>query len=202
MTFLATKILSLTLLKGVPSSFTLEMPPYRKPQIRQVIVRSVLDRTLFVLGRAVAVAAPAGLVIFLAANISVGGRSILEICSSYLDPLGKLMGLDGTILVAFILGFPANETVVPIMVMAYSGGSALVDTSIGGLGTILNANGWTPVTAVCMIVFCLMHWPCSTTLLTVKKETGSFKWAALSAILPTAMGMALCILINLVSKLF
>ena len=118
-TFAMTKLLSKTLLKGIPSSFTLELPPYRKPQIGKVLVRSVFDRTLFVLGRAVSVAAPAGLVIWGMANIPVGNASILTHCAAFLDPFAKLMGLDGVILIAFILGFPANEIVIPIVIMAY-----------------------------------------------------------------------------------
>lgn len=119
LTFGVTKLLSKTLLKGIPSSFTLELPPYRKPQIGKVIVRSIFDRTLFVLGRAIAVAAPAGLIIWLMANISVNQVSVLNHCSSFLNPFAQLMGLDGVILMAFILGFPANEIVVPIIIMAY-----------------------------------------------------------------------------------
>lgn len=202
MTFVATNLLSKTLLRGIPSSFTLELPPYRKPQIRQVIVRSVLDRTLFVLARAVAVAAPAGLIIWLSANISIGDKSLLLICSSALEPIGRLMGLDGIILMSFILSLPANETVIPIMAMAYSGVGVLSETGTSELSALLSQNGWTPVTAICMIVFCLFHWPCSTTLLTIKKETGSIMWAALSVILPTVFGVVICILINLISKLF
>ena len=124
-----TKILSKTVLKGLPSSYTLELPPYRRPQIGRVIVRSVFDRTLFVLGRAVAVAAPAGLIIWLAANISINGANVLSVCAALLDPIGKIMGLDGVILLAFILGFPANETVIPIIIMTYAASG-----TIGGAG--------------------------------------------------------------------
>lgn len=199
---LVTKLLSLTLLKGVPSSYTLELPPYRRPQIGKVIVRSVFDRTLFVLGRAAAVAAPAGLIIWITANVFINGQSILSIMSSALDPIGRFMGLDGVILVAFILGFPANETVIPLMIMAYAASGTLTDSA--GLAETFNlfvSNGWTPVTAVNVILFSLMHWPCSTTLITIKKETGSIKWTALSVIIPTLCGAILCILVNLISKL-
>ncbi len=199
---LVTKLLSLTVLKGVPSSYTLELPPYRKPQIGRVIVRSIFDRTLFVLGRAAAVAAPAGLIIWITANVFINGQSILSVMSSALDPIGRFMGLDGVILVAFILGFPANETVIPLMIMAYAASGTLTDQT--GLAETLNlfvANGWTPVTAVNVILFSLMHWPCSTTLITIKKETGSIKWTLLSVIIPTVCGAALCIAVNLLSKL-
>lgn len=195
----ASFLLSRTLLKGVPSSFTLELPPYRRPQPGKVIVRSIFDRTLFVLGRAVAVAAPAGLVIWLLANLTVGGESLLMHIAGFLDPLGTLMGLDGIILMAFILGFPANEIVLPIILMAYlqSGVLAPMDDKTAIL-SLLSANGWTVKTTVCMAVFSLFHWPCSTTCLTIKKETGSLKWTAVSILLPTGIGVLLCILVNLV----
>lgn len=199
---LVTKLLSLTVLNGVPSSYTLELPPYRKPQIGRVIVRSVFDRTLFVLGRAAAVAAPAGLIIWITANVFINGQSILSLMSSALDPIGRFMGLDGVILVAFILGFPANETVIPLMIMAYAASGTLTDqTGLAETFNLFAANGWTPVTAVNVILFSLMHWPCSTTLITIKKETGSIKWTLLSLIIPTVCGAALCIAVNLLSKL-
>lgn len=189
----ASFLLSRTLLKGVPSSFTLELPPYRRPQPGKVIVRSIFDRTLFVLGRAVAVAAPAGLVIWLLANLTVGGESLLMHIAGFLDPLGALMGLDGIILMAFILGFPANEIVLPIILMAYlqSGVLAPMDDKTAIL-SLLSANGWTVKTAVCMAVFSLFHWPCSTTCLTVYRETKSVKWTALAVLLPTVLGLAVC----------
>ena len=195
----ASFLLSRTLLKGVPSSFTLELPPYRRPQPGKVIVRSIFDRTLFVLGRAVAVAAPAGLVIWLLANLTVGGESLLMHIAGFLDPLGALMGLDGIILMAFILGFPANEIVLPIILMAYlqSGVLAPMDDKTAIL-SLLSSNGWTVKTAICMAVFSLFHWPCSTTCLTIKKETGSLKWTAVSILLPTGIGVLLCMLVNLV----
>lgn len=199
---LVTKLLSLTVLKGVPSSYTLELPPYRKPQIGRVIVRSIFDRTLFVLGRAAAVAAPAGLIIWITANVFINGQSILSVMSSALDPIGRFMGLDGVILVAFILGFPANETVIPLMIMAYAASGTLTDqTGLAETFSLFAANGWTPVTAVNVVLFSLMHWPCSTTLITIKKETGSIKWTLLSVIIPTVCGAALCIAVNLLSKL-
>lgn len=192
-TFAATKFLSLTVLKGVPSAFTLELPPYRKPQILKTLVRSVFDRTLFVLGRAVAVAAPAGLIIWLASNISIGGSTLLFHLSDFLDPFARLMELDGVILTAFILGLPANEIVIPIMLMAYSSLGTLPEVS-ADIGLILAENGWTKTTAICFILFSLMHWPCSTSLITVKKETGSIKLTVLAAVLPTAMGIIVCMI--------
>lgn len=194
-TLLLTRLLSATLLSGVPSFFTLELPPYRKPRVGQVLVRSVLDRTLFVLGRAAAVAAPAGLLLWVTANVTVGGESLLAHGAAFLDPLGRLMGLDGVMLLAFILGFPANEIVLPIALMAYTSGGVLTDISDPtAIGAILVANGWTWRTAVSAILFSLMHWPCSTTLLTVKKETGSLGYTVLAAALPTALGALCCIL--------
>lgn len=201
MTFLSTRLLSSTVLKGIPSSFTLELPPYRKPQIRQVIVRSVMDRTLFVLGRAVAVAAPAGMLIWIMANVTMGSQSLLHLCSGFLDPFARLMGLDGVILMAFILGFPANEIVVPIIIMAYlSEGSLIEMSSLVQMRQLFLAHGWTWVTAVCTMVFSLMHWPCSTTLLTIKKETGSLKWTFLAAALPTVLGILCCMLVRFTSS--
>ena len=195
-------VLSKTVLRGVPSSFTLEMPPCRKPQVGKVIVRSLLDRTIFVLGRAVAVAAPAGLLIWLMANVSIGGATILSYCANFLEPLARLMGLDGVILLAFILGLPANEIVVPIIIMAYlQGGSLLELESLSALRTLLLENGWTPLTALCTLLFSLLHWPCGTTLLTIRKETGSWKWTALAFALPTALGIALCMLITALWRL-
>lgn len=202
-TLAASYVLSRTLLKGLPSSFTLELPPYRRPQIGKVIVRSIFDRTLFVLGRAVAVAAPAGLIIWILANVTVGDTSLLLIISGCLDPLGRLMGLDGIILMAFILGFPANEIVLPIILMAYLETGYLVemnDTST--LLSLLISHGWTIKTAVCMAIFTLFHWPCSTTCLTIKKETGSLKWTAVAALLPVLIGVLLCMLTSGLFRLF
>lgn len=202
LTFLISKVLSQTILKGVPSSFTLELPPYRRPQIGKVIVRSLFDRTLFVLGRAIAVAAPAGLIIWILANVQLGGLSLLAHCSGFLDPFAKLLGLDGVILLAFLLGFPANEIVVPIIIMAYlSTGSILELGDLTELKTLLVANGWTWVTAVSTMLFCLMHWPCSTTCLTIKKETQSVKWTILSFLIPTVIGMLVCFLFTTAVRL-
>ena len=203
MTFLVCKLLSKTILKGVPSSFTLELPPYRRPQIGKVIVRSVLDRTLFVLGRAAAVALPAGVLIWVMANVTVGERTLLMHCAGFLDPFAGLLGLDGVILLAFILGLPANEIVVPIILMAYLAQGSLTEMAdYASLHALLVANGWTWVTALCTMLFSLFHWPCSTTLMTIKKETQSLKWTVASFLIPTGCGVALCMAVNAVAAPF
>ncbi len=174
----------------------LELPPYRRPQIGRVIVRSVLDRTLFVLGRAVAVAAPAGLIIWILANIQVGDLCLLSHCAGFLDPFAKLIGLDGYILMAFVLGFPANEIVVPIIIMSYMATGALTDLeSLSQLHTLLVSHGWTWLTAVCTMLFSLMHWPCGTACLTIKKETQSLKWTLVSFAVPTITGIIVCLIV-------
>lgn len=203
MTFVTSSVLSKTLLKGVPSSFTLELPPYRRPQYGKVIVRSIFDRTLFVLGRAITVAIPAGLVIWCLANININGGSLLSILSNVLDPLGKLLGMDGVILLAFILAFPANEIVIPIIIMSYMSTGNLVDISnLSTLREVLVSNGWTWVTAISVMLFSLMHWPCSTTCLTVKKETSSIKWTILSIVIPTFCGVVICLIFNALVHIF
>ena len=203
LTLVISKILSKTLLKGVPSSFTLEMPPYRMPQIGKVIVRSVFDRTLFVLGRAACVAAPAGLIIWLMANVHFGGFSILKICADFLNPFARLLGLDGIILMAFILGIPANEIVIPIVIMAYmSKGTITEFNDLNFLKNLLIENGWTWITAVSTILFSLIHWPCSTTLISIKKESGSLKWAFLAFLIPTVTGIITCFLFTQIANLF
>jgi len=196
MTLLISKILSRTVLKGLPSSFALELPPYRKPQIGKVIVRSVFDRTLFVLSRAVLVAAPVGLVIWVMANVYVGGLSLLSHCAGFLDPFARLIGLDGYILMAFILGFPANEIVVPIIIMSYMAtGNLLELDNLNQLRELLVSHGWTWLTALCTMLFSLMHWPCGTTCLTIKKETLSWKWTLVSFAIPPATGIIICFLV-------
>ena len=202
MTLFASRLLSKTLLRGVPSSFALELPPYRRPQIGKVIVRSVFDRTLFVLGRAAAVAAPAGALLWLLANVTLGDASLLAHIAAFLDPLGRLLGMDGVILTAFILGFPANEIVIPIAVMAYTVGGALTDVGdLAAMREILTANGWTPLTAVCTILFSLMHWPCSTTVMTIRKETGSLRHTLAAVLLPTLSGAVVCFLVATAARL-
>ncbi len=202
MTMIVSKFLSKTFLKGVPSSFALELPPFRKPQIGKIIVRSIFDRTLFVLGRAVAVAAPAGLIIWIMANVQIGDNTLFKICTDFLDPFAKVFGLDGVILFAFVLGFPANEIVIPLTVMGYTFGNQLQQLSnTETLRNILLSNGWTVSTAICFLLFTLMHWPCSTTCITIYKETKSFKWTFLSIAIPTLCGLVMCFIVNMLTKI-
>lgn len=201
-TFLVSKLLSKTILKGQPSSFTLELPPYRRPNIMQIIVRSVLDRTLFVLSRAICVAAPAGLIIWLFANVEISGITLLAHATQLLDPFARIIGMDGSILLAFILGFPANEIVVPLIIMSYMSAGTISDAlTLAEMKQLFLANGWTWITAVNVMLFSLMHWPCSTTLLTIKKETGSMKWTLLAAAIPTLLGLILCFLFTTAARL-
>lgn len=196
-TLLVSRILSKTLLKGIPSSFVLELPPYRRPQFRSIIIRSLLDRTLFVLGRAVVVAAPAGAIIWLTANIEAGDTSILNHMTAFLEPFGRAIGVDGVIITAFILGFPANEIVIPVMLMCYMSTGTLTDyTSLSQLHETLSGCGWTMQTAFCVLTLCMFHFPCGTTCLTIKKETGSLRWTALAFIIPTVTGICLCFVLN------
>ena len=202
MTFFMSKILSKTKLKGIPSSFTLELPPYRNPQIGKIIIRSIFDRTLFVLGRAVSVAAPAGIVIWLMANIKVGDISILTHCAEFLNPFARIIGLDGFILMAFILGFPANEIIIPIIIMSYMATGSLVEiNNMTELHKLFVLNGWNLNTAICVMLFSLMHWPCSTTCLTIKKETKSIKWTLISFLVPTAIGIIICFIFTSIARL-
>ena len=202
MTIVVSKILSKTILKGIPSSFILELPPYRKPQVGSIIVRSILDRTIFLLGRAVLVAAPAGIVIWLFANIMIGDMSVLTYVATFLDPFARLMGLDGYILTAFIIGIPANEIVFPIILMSYLSASTMIDSGdISAIAPLLTQNGWTILTAINVMIFTLMHFPCATTLLTIKKETKSLKWTIASFIIPTLCGILLCMATNLIYTL-
>ena len=195
MTLIVSKLLSKTILKGLPSSFTLELPPYRKPKILEVIVRSIFDKTIFVLGRAISIAAPAGLVIWLFANIQINDISILTYVANFFDPFGRLLGLDGYIITAFILGLPANEIVLPIILMSYAKtGTLLHLENLADISQILIENGWTLLTAVNIMILSLLHFPCGTTLMTIKKETGSLKWTVLSFIIPSICGIILCML--------
>lgn len=203
MTLFISKILSKTILKGVPSSFVLELPPYRKPQMGKVFIRSIFDRTLFVLGRAVSVAIPAGIIIWLFANIQFNNISILTYVANFFDPFAKLMGLDGYILTAFILGLPANEIVLPIILMSYMQTGTLVDLEDNfAIGQILLQNGWTLITAINVMIFTLLHFPCSTTLMTIKKETGKWKWSLIAFALPTVCGIIICMCTNLIWNIF
>lgn len=203
-TFFASALLTKTILKGETSSFTLELPPYRRPLIGQVLIRSLLDRTLFVLGRAMLVAAPAGLVIWLFANTTVGDITLLAHATSLLDPFAGLLGLDGVILLAFILGLPAKEIIFPIILMTYlaEGNMLLEFDEFYQFRDVLISNGWTWITAVSTMLLTLMHWPCSTVLLTIRKETGSLKWTAASFVLPTAIGLFVCLVFANIARLF
>lgn len=202
MTLVASWLLSKTILKGMPSAFFLELPPYRRPQVGKIIVRSLRDRTMFVLLRAMCVAAPAGLLIWCIGNIQVGSDTLLTIFAGALDPFARWIGLDGMILLAFILGFPANEIVIPLVLMGYLSSGTLVEINqLSDLAVLLAQNGWTSVTAVCFILFSLFHWPCSTTCLTIRKETGSTKWMLIGMILPTLFGVTLCFIVHSISVL-
>ena len=202
MTFACSKLLTSTVLKGVSSSYIMELPPYRKPKVLRLIGDTVREKVIFVLLRAVVVAAPAGLVIWVLANISVGDASLLSRIAKVLNPIGQFLGMDGVMLLAFILGFPANEIVIPIALMVYLSTGELSDySSLESLKTILVDNGWTWVTALCVCVFSMFHFPCSTTLLTIYKETRSIKWSALSVLVPLMAGVVCCALINLISKI-
>ena len=192
-TLIVSKLLSKTILKGMSSSFMLELPPYRTPQFGKILVRSIFDRTLFVLGRAVSIAIPAGIIIWLFANINISGISLLTHVANFLNPFAKLMGLDGYILTAFILALPANEIVLPIILMSYTAGGSLMQIDdLSNISNILISNGWTILTAINVMLFCLMHFPCSTTLITIKKESGSLKWTALAFLIPTFLGIITC----------
>lgn len=199
MTLLSSLIMTKTVLKGDASSFVLELPPYRKPQFLKIIWQTIKEKVFFVLLRAVAVAAPAGLIIWILANIKIGNAMLLGIIADFLEPIGQFMGLDGVILLGFILGFPANEIVIPIILMAYLSTGELGDySSLESLKTILVDNGWTATTAICTCVFSMFHFPCSTTLLTIWKETKSLKWTAMSVAVPLVIGIILCSLINII----
>ena len=197
MTMLSSLLLGKTVLKGAPSHFTLELPPFRRPQIGKVIVRSLRDRSLFVLGRAVAVAAPAGLLLWLLGNVSFDGMLVLVKLSRVLDPVGIWLGMNGAILLAFLLSFPANELLLPVCVMILSAGGSLAQAQTMDVSSQLVQAGWTWKTALCVMVFTLFHWPCSTTVLTISKESGSAKWAFLGMLLPTAIGVLLCRVLQL-----
>ncbi|WMJ88913.1 ferrous iron transport protein B [Anaerocolumna sp. MB42-C2] len=202
-TLLVSYGLSKTILKGIPSTFTLELPPYRVPQIGRVLYTSIIDRTLFVLWRAVAVAAPAGIFIWILANIRVGDLSIISHVALFLDPFAKMIGLDGYILMAFLLALPANELLLPILIMSYLSTGAMVQyDSIESLRRLLLDHNWTYLTALNVMLFSLLHWPCATTLLTIRKETGSLKWTILGAVIPTVIAVIICFMTTMVFRIF
>lgn len=189
-TFTVSWVLSKTALRGVPTHYTLELPPYRRPQIWKTIFYASRDKSWSVLKRAVIVAAPAGVITWILANVFVGGDSILNHMSAFFDPFGNLLGMDGFIIMAFLLGLPANEIVVPILLMGYLSSGAMVDADgIEGIKEILINNGWTWLTALNMMLFSLLHYPCGTTLFNIYKETKSTKWTLLSASIP--LGIAI-----------
>lgn len=201
-TLIISKLLSKTLLKGESTSFVLELPPYRKPQLLKVITRSIFDKTIFVLGRALSVAAPAGIVIWLMSNVFIADTNLLTYVANFLDPLGKIMGLDGYILTAFLLGLPANEIVLPLILMSYLANGELINIeNIESIGEILISNGWTMLTAINVMIFSLLHFPCSTTLISIKKETGSLKWTFLAFLIPLICGMIICMFTNAIYNL-
>ena len=201
-TFIVSRILSKTMLKGDNSFFILELPPYRKPQILKVLVRSLVDRTLKILGRAVVIAAPTGFIIWLLTNLTINGNSIINILANFLNNFGTIIGLDGVILTAFILGFPANEIVLPIIIMTYLSSNSMMDISdISLIKDLFINNGWTIITAICMVIFIIFHFPCSTTLITIYKETKSIKWTILSFLFPLLIGIILCMIINFIGNI-
>ena len=193
-TFLMSWILSRTLLKGEASAFTLELPPYRRPNVGRILYTSLIDRTIFVLWRAMQTAAPAGALIWILANINIGGVSLANSIVNWLNPFGLLLGLDGVILLAYIIAIPANEIVVPTMMMMYVGAGMMIDgpnTTAGIYDLLVNGNGWTMLTAINLMLFALLHNPCATTIITIYKETKSYKWATVSVLI--TLGTALIV---------
>jgi len=184
-TLLMSWLLSRTILKGEASAFTLELPPYRRPNIGRILYTSLIDRTIFVLWRAIQTAAPAGAAIWILANINFAGTSLAVHIANFLDPFGWLFGLDGVIILAYIIAIPANEIVVPTMLMVYMGTGMMTDVpSLSTLRSLLvDGHGWTMLTAVNLMLFSLLHNPCGTTIMTIYKETGSKKWASVSVLI-------------------
>lgn len=201
-TLLVTKVLSV-IYKTKVATFILELPKYKKPQIIKTVALSIKNKVLSVLSRAVVVALPAGAIIWLLANISVADKSLLKYMVDFLDPFAKLLGVDGTILTAFILGFPANEIVIPVILMSYTSGGSLTDfSSLSSLGELLRSNGWNIVTAICTMILCVFHFPCSTTCITIYKETKSKLLTVLSVFIPLIIGILLCLMVNLAFQIF
>ncbi len=196
--------LSRTLLKGEASAFTLELPPYRRPNIGRILYTSLIDRTIFVLWRAIQTAAPAGAVIWILGNIFVGGTSMAQHVANFLNPLGLLIGLDGVILLAYVIAIPANEIVVPTMMMVYMGVGMMTDVpSLEGLRALLvGGHGWTLLTAVNLMLFSLLHNPCATTIMTIYKETRSRKWATIGALMPLGLAFLVTFITASAARLF
>ena len=202
-TFIVSKLLTKTFIKGEDSFFILELPPYRKPKIIKTLIRSLFDRTLKILIRAIIVAAPAGLIIWLLTNIIINNISILNYISNFLNPIGIILGLDGIILTGFLLGFPANEIVLPIIIMGYMSSNVMLDVSnFEVIKNIFINNGWNIITAICMIIFIVFHFPCSTTLITIYKETKNIKYTILSVLIPLITGILLCMIVNFIGSKF
>ncbi len=202
-TLVVSWVLSRTILQGEPSAFTLELPPYRRPNLWRILYTSFIERTIFVFWRAVTVAAPAGALIWLLANVHLHGVSLAQHLAHLLEPLGWLMGLDGVILLAFLIAIPANEIVVPTMIMVYSGAGMMIEVSSWDAlrQLLVGQHGWTLLTAVNMMLFTLLHYPCATTLLTIYKETGSKRWAALAAAIPLGVGVAVTMVVAAVVRI-
>ncbi|MBR6808024.1 MAG: ferrous iron transporter B [Clostridia bacterium] len=199
MTLAVSKLLSVTLLRGETSAFTVELPPYRAPRVGSVIVRSVIDRTLKVLGRAAAVAAPAGAVIWCLGSVNVGGGNLFTAAADILSPVAAVIGMDGVMLLSFILALPAAEITVPLMLMGYTASGCLTPTQgIADSARIFAEWGWNAKVAIIAAAFTLFHFPCSTTLLTVHRETGSLKWTFAAALIPTLVGVLVCAVIDLI----
>jgi ferrous iron transport protein B len=196
--------LSRTLLKGEASAFTLELPPYRRPGITRIVYTSLIDRTLFVLWRAMVTAAPAGAVIWILANITVGGASLAQHSAHLLDPLGHAVGLDGVILLAYVIAIPANEIVVPTMLMVYLGTGMMTEIeSFSDLRELLVVqHGWTMLTAVNLMLFSLLHNPCATTIVTMYRETLSKKWTAIGALLPLGIAFLVTFAVATIWRMF
>ncbi|MDM5336795.1 nucleoside recognition domain-containing protein [Fictibacillus enclensis] len=189
-TFLVSWVLSKTVLKGVPTHYTLELPAYRRPKFWETVIRSSLERSWAVLLRAVKVAAPAGILTWVLANVTVGDTSVLMHIVNFLDPFGQMLGLDGYILMAFLIGLPANEIVLPILIMGYLSTGALTEVdNLGDLKQIFVDQGWTWLTALNTMLFSLLHFPCGTTLVNIYKETKSIKWAFLAFLIPTMIAI-------------
>lgn len=197
MTFLVSKILSKTLLKGYSSTNILELPSYRRPKIIKLIIKTIVEKVLTILKRTIIISIPTSLFLYLITNLNINNNSILSLISHIFNSFGNLIGLDGMIILAFILGFPANEIVLPILLMGYLRTNSLVEyENLEVLKNILINNGWTILTSINFIILSLFHFPCSTTILTIKKETNSLKWTIISFLLPTFIGIILCILIK------
>ncbi len=204
-TLLMSWVLSRTVLKGEASAFTLELPPYRRPNIGRILYTSLIDRTLFVLWRAIQTAAPAGAVIWIMANVPFGESNLARATADWLNPFGQLLGLDGAILLSYIIAIPANEIVVPTMMMVYMGAGMMVEgpgTAAGIRALLIDGNGWTMLTAVNLMLFSLLHNPCATTIITIYKETKSYKWATLSVVITLGVAFLVTFLTASVARLF